>query len=260
MIDIGVNLTHPSMLNNLDDNIEQWQQAGVNTIIAIASNLSESHELNTISARYADKIWHTIGCHPHNADDWTHTSKAEATSLIPVASHCIAIGETGLDFNRNYSSQTNQILSFEEQIQLSLEFSLPLYLHEREAEATLQSILVNQIGQEVHGVLHCFTSSKESVKRYLDLGLYIGITGWICDERRGQELQEAIRYIPKDRILLETDSPYLLPRTLKPKPKKNHPKFLSHILEQAAIFSGIDVIELKTLSIQNSQKLFNLPV
>ena len=258
MIDIGVNLTHPSLFNELESNIGQWQQKGIRSIIAIASDLEESDTLKNVCAESSANIYQTVGCHPHYADTWNTDSTAIVKELIRSSDHCVAIGETGLDFNRNYSTRENQITAFQEQIQIAVESSLPLYLHEREAEETLQAILLSQIGQTVNGVLHCFTGSKSTLQRYLDLGLYIGVTGWICDERRGQELQESIRYIPKDRILFETDAPYLLPRTLRPRPKKNHPQYLPHILEQAALHSGLDIEELKQISTDNCKRLFNL--
>lgn len=259
MIDIGVNLTHPSLLQNLSDNIKLWEQEGVKAVVAIASDLQESNELQKISQSYKNKIWHTIGCHPHEADNWVSgTSMIQAKSLIVDSNLCVAVGETGLDFNRNYSSQENQITAFQEQVQLALELSLPLYLHERDAEDTLLSILHNHDTTQIHGVLHCFTGSPASLKRYLDLGLYIGITGWLCDERRGQALQEAITYIPHDRILLETDAPYLLPRHIRPRPKKNHPKYLPQIVEYAADLMGLTPQELGDIAIENSQALFRL--
>lgn len=257
MIDIGVNLTHPSLLANLDDNIEQWQTAGVSNIIAIASDITESQKLVEITQQHSS-IYHTLGCHPHHADNWNNQSSSTIRGLIEQSSNAIAIGETGLDFNRNYSTQNNQITAFNEQIELAKSLDLPLYLHERDAEEQMLSILKSHFSDDIKGVLHCFTANKETLKHYLDLGLYIGITGWICDERRGEELQDAIKYIPKNRILIETDSPYLLPRSLRPRPKKNHPKFLPHIASQAAMHAGLDEMKLINITIQNTKQLFKL--
>lgn len=257
MIDIGVNLTHPSLLKDLDLNAQQWREAGVSDIIAIASNIEESEQLISISEK-KDDIYHTLGCHPHHADSWTQESSQIIARLYSQSINAIAIGETGLDFNRNYSSQNNQIIAFNEQISLAKKLNIPLYLHERDAEDQLITILTNHFKGDIKGVLHCFTSNKQTLKRYLDLGLHIGITGWICDERRGQDLQDAIKYIPRDRILIETDSPYLLPRTLRPRPKKNHPKFLPHIASEVAKFLAIDETTLIDLTKKNTNTLFNL--
>ncbi len=257
MIDIGVNLTHPSLLDSLGENIEQWQTAGVSNIIAIASDVTESQKLVNISQTHPS-IYHTLGCHPHHADNWDSQSSSIIKQLYSQSDNAIAIGETGLDFNRNYSTQDNQIKAFNEQIELGKALTLPLYLHERDAEEHMLSILNNHFVNDIKGVLHCFTANKETLKRYLDLGLYIGITGWICDERRGHELQDAIKYIPKDRILIETDSPYLLPRSLRPRPKKNHPRFLPYIANQAALYAGLSEAELIQITIKNTKQLFNL--
>ena len=257
MIDIGVNLTHPSLLTNVEQNIFDWQEAGVSNIIAIASNIEESEQLSSLIQKLKG-IHTTLGCHPHHADSWTYESKGQLLALFKTCAKAVAIGETGLDFNRNYSSQENQIRAFNEQINLAQEVNLPLYLHERDAEDTLISILNTHFDHEVNGVLHCFTADKNTLKRYLDLGLYIGVTGWVCDERRGQDLQEAIKYIPQDRILIETDAPYLLPRTLRPRPKKNHPKFLPHIAEQIALILNIQEKELIRMSRSNTERLFCL--
>ncbi len=257
MIDIGVNLTHPSLLEKLDENIVQWQAAGVSDIIAIASDISESQKLVDISLAH-QSIYHTLGCHPHHADNWSSQSGSIIKQLFSQSENAIAIGETGLDFNRNYSTQENQIKAFNEQIELAKALDLPLFLHERDAEEHMISILNNQFIEGIEGVLHCFTANTATLKRYLDLGLYIGITGWICDERRGQELQDAIKYIPKNRILIETDSPYLLPRSLRPRPKKNHPKYLPHIVSQAATYANLNEEELIQITIQNTKKLFKL--
>lgn len=257
MIDIGVNLTHPSLLSNIEQNRLDWQEAGVSNIIAIASNIEESEQLSGLT-QTIEGIHTTLGCHPHHADSWTLESADQLLAIYKTCSKAVAIGETGLDFNRNYSSQNNQIRAFNAQINLAKDMSLPLYLHERDAEDTLISILNTHFDREVNGVLHCFTANKNTLKRYLDLGLYIGVTGWVCDERRGQDLQEAIKYIPHDKILIETDSPYLLPRTLRPRPKKNHPKFLPHIAEYIAKHLNIQEEELIRVSRNNTKKLFSL--
>ena len=257
MIDIGVNLTHPSLIDKLDENIHQWQSAGISQIIAIASDLEESAQLIEIANKNLS-IKHTLGCHPHHADHWNHHSITTLRQLFNQSPHVVAIGETGLDFNRNYSSPENQIRAFDDQIQVSKSLKCPLYLHERDAQKVMIDILKNHFDDEVNGVLHCFTANKECLKSYLDLGLHIGITGWICDERRGQDLQEAIKYIPKDKLLLETDAPYLLPRSLRPRPKKNHPKHLPHIAKEAAFYADISEGDLIEITRNNTKRLFSM--
>lgn len=259
MIDIGVNLTHPSLFNELDANMEEWKNAGVSDIIAIASNLEESKELHAL-AKKQNGFFHTLGCHPHHADSWSKEDAKQLSDYYLSSNKAIAIGETGLDFNRNHSTQENQISAFIDQIDLAKQLHAPLYLHERDAQDQLISILKNQFEGDISGVLHCFTADKETLRNYLDLGLHIGITGWICDERRGQDLQNAVKYIPKDKILIETDSPYLLPRSIRPRPKKNHPKFLPHIVSQICQYLALNEEELTQLTRSNTKTLFNLTI
>jgi len=168
----------------------------------------------------------------------------------------VAVGETGLDFNRNYSTREEQIYAFEQQIDIAKEHNLPLYLHERDAHQDMLTILKRHYHGEVKGVVHCFTGSKDALHAYLDLGLYIGITGWVCDERRGQDLQEAIPYIPNDKLLLETDAPYLLPRNIRPRPKRNHPKYLPWVAAEVARLKGIHVDDLVQQTQKNTSRLF----
>ena len=112
------------------------------------------------------------------------------------------------------------------------------------------------------GVVHCFTASKEILDSYLDLDMHIGITGWICDERRGQDLQKIVHNIPENRLLIETDSPYLLPRTIRPKPKsrRNEPKFLPEVANSVSEHSAKTPEEIATITTQNAITLFNLPI
>ena len=256
MIDIGVNLNHDFFLNDLLGLKMELHTAGIEKIIAISSSLAESQLLIDLSKAQPDLPLHyTLGCHPHNASEWgPHTYQAINTLLH--ASAAVAIGETGLDFNRNFSSPEAQMYAFQEQIALAQKHALPLFLHERDAESAVISTLKNHISGNVKGVIHCFTGGKQSLKAYLDLGLYIGVTGWVCDERRGQDLQDAVKYIPDDRLLIETDAPYLLPRTIKPRPKKNHPKYLPFIVETIATLRHQSVDQITTITRQNTADLF----
>ncbi|MCZ2720300.1 TatD family hydrolase [Marinomonas sp. 15G1-11] len=256
MIDIGVNLNSIIKLENINDFSLELQTANISSVVAISSNLTEANELVSISKQYPHSpIHYTIGCHPHHASEWDRDSKQATLNLINNSSP-IAIGETGLDFNRNYSTIEEQIFAFNEQILIAQEKDLPLYLHEREAEDVLINTLSNHIPTK--GVIHCFTGNTRTLTRYLDLNLYIGVTGWLCDERRGQDLQEAVKYIPNDRLLIETDSPYLIPRTIRPRPKKNHPKYLPYIIAALASIRGQSEEEIKAITTANAQKLFTI--
>jgi TatD DNase family protein len=173
----------------------------------------------------------------------------------------VAVGETGLDFNRNFSPAEQQLFAFEQQLKLAAETGLPVFLHERDAHEQQLTLLKQYRSQISGGVVHCFTGNKEELENYLELDLYVGITGWICDERRGLHLQELIHLIPPDRLLLETDCPYLLPRTLRPKPKsrRNEPQYLAHIAEQVADLLKTDATTLARQTTENATALFGLP-
>ena len=172
----------------------------------------------------------------------------------------VAVGETGLDFNRNYSPPEAQERAFEAQLGLAERTGLPLFLHERDAAARMLAMLRSLRASWRGGVIHCFTGGREALFDYLDLGLHIGITGWVCDERRGLELRELVNEIPADRLLLETDAPYLLPRNLYHPPKngRNEPQFLPHIAEFAAMQRGVSAALLAQQTTANAKALFGL--
>ncbi|WP_133012951.1 TatD family hydrolase [Marinomonas flavescens] len=256
MIDIGVNIQHDFFLNNLEETISQSKLAGVEGMVCISSDLKESQFLQTLCLDQPS-LWFTSGCHPHHANTWNSQSVSTLNELIKV-NRPIAIGETGLDFNRNYSTPTEQRYAFEEQIQISLDHNLPLYLHERDAHEDMLSMLRAAGKEHIQGVIHCFTGSIEQLENYLELGLYIGVTGWVCDERRGLSLQQAVPHIPLDRLLLETDAPYLLPRTIRPRPKKNHPKYLPWVAEEVAKLKDIPINELIIQTTNNTKRLFSI--
>ncbi|NLQ16382.1 cytoplasmic Dnase [Marinomonas sp. M1K-6] len=258
MIDIGVNINHSIFLDDLDNTLFEMQKAGVNGMVCIASDFNESQKIQALSQTHSS-IWNTLGCHPHQAKTWSAKSKADFSTLIQAA-RPVAIGETGLDFNRNYSTPDEQFYAFNEQIELALEHQLPLYLHERDAHNEMIAILKQHPELAQQSVIHCFTGSRAELDNYLTLGLYIGITGWVCDERRGADLQASIPHIPLNRLLLETDAPYLLPRNIRPRPKKNHPKYLPWVAQEVARLKGISVDELAKTSIKNTENLFGVRV
>jgi len=167
-----------------------------------------------------------------------------------------------LDFNRNLSPQNTQIDWFEQQLNLAIELNMPIFLHQRDAHDAFMEVLKHKHAQMAAGVVvHCFTGTVAEVLDYNELDLYIGVTGWVCDERRGQSLQEAVKHIPLNRLMIETDAPYLLPRDLKPKPKsrRNVPSHLPHICESVARFMGKPVQEVAEQSTLSAKRFFNLP-
>jgi TatD DNase family protein len=196
--------------------------------------------------------------HPHHARDCDH---ATIPALREIAAHprVVAIGECGLDYNRNYSPHPDQERWFVAQLELGVELGKPLFLHSRDAHPRFAEIVRSHGVKQA--VAHCFTGERDELRAYLELGLYVGITGWICDERRGRHLLELVREIPADRLLLETDAPYLTPRDMQPQPKarRNEPAFLPHVLRAVARALGRPEEEIAAQTARNARALFGLP-
>jgi len=235
LIDIGVNLTNKAFASDREAVIERARAAGVATLVVTGTSLESSEHAIAVASGLGSTLYTTAGVHPHDAKTFTD---ATVTALATLASNprVRALGECGLDYNRNYSPREAQLFAFEAQLELAAQLQLPLFLHDREAHADLYALLRRYRDRISAAVVHCFTGSREELHAYLDLDLHIGITGWICDERRGLELRQLIREIPMHRLMLETDAPYLLPRTLRPAPanRRNEPAFLIHVLAAVA--------------------------
>lgn len=259
LIDIGANLTHDSFDHDFDQVIERAQAAGLDTIILTGTDLSSAHKAAEYSQNNPQLFKSTAGLHPHAASQWTTELATEIQTLLKH-DEVIAVGECGLDFNRDFSPREKQRVVFEEHLKLAIRAEKPLFLHQREAHEPFFQLLKKYRNQIVGGVVHCFTDTKEALEDYLALDMYIGITGWVCDERRGAELQEIVKHIPADRLLIETDAPYLLPRTLRPKPKsrRNEPCHLVEVVRTLAQCTGRDVEELAAETSENARRLFNL--
>ncbi len=253
--DIGVNLFSKQFDADRAELSSRAKTQGVQHLLLIGSDLHES-ALNLDWCIQHTECFTTAGIHPHQAagvpDSWQQQLKQLAT-----APQVVAIGECGLDFNRDFSPRPQQISIFNEQLLIARQLEKPVYLHERDAFDTQLAILKEH--SISRGVVHCFTGDHVQLKAYLDLGLYIGITGWVCDERRGQALQQAVPYIPADRLLLETDAPYLLPRTMhhKPASRRNEPAFLPAVAETVARLRQISLQQLSEQTFSNSIRLFH---
>jgi TatD DNase family protein len=255
MIDIGANLTHASFRDDLAAVVARARAAGVATLVVTGTTVAESRSAAEIAERF--DLYATTGVHPHHARECGPSTVPE---LREIARHerIVAIGECGLDFNRNYSPHPDQEKWFVAQLELGLELGLPLFLHSRDAHPRFADILRSH--KVSKAVAHCFTGERDELHAYLDLGLYIGITGWICDERRGRHLLELVRDIPRERLLIETDAPYLTPRDLRPQPKarRNEPAFLPHILAAVARALGRPADEVAQETTSNAQALFGI--
>ena len=259
LIDVGVNLTNKSLLKDLDGVIARARDAGVRQMVVTGTSIEESRQAVELCNQYPDHLVSTCGVHPHHASDWNQDSFDELKSM--AQRDCVrAIGETGLDFNRNYSPHPAQEIAFQRQMELAVELKMPLFCHQRDAHKRFVEMLREYRDDIGRLVVHCFTDTREALIECLDLDCYIGITGWICDERRGLDLQKLVRLIPGDRLLLETDAPYLLPRSLDPKPttRINEPAYLPHILESVAFHLEQSPEQLARQTLHNSRTFFEL--
>lgn len=259
MIDIGANLTHESFDKDRSEVIKQAQKVGVETFIITGSDVACSKKAMQLAQQYSDCCYATAGIHPHHASEFNGEAEEQLQALLSD-DKVVAVGETGLDYFRDFSPRPAQIFSFEQHIQMAIDNDMPMFLHQREAHVDFQPILKGHRDQLNHVVVHCFTDNEKALFDYLDLDCYIGITGWICDERRGSHLLDLVKNIPINRLLIETDSPYLIPRNLDPKPKsrRNEPKFLPHIAAFIAEQMNMSADELAAITTENSQTFFNI--
>jgi len=245
--DIGVNLTNNRFTKDLTNTMQRSLDAGVHRHIITGTCLrSSQHALElSLDDTLLTERFATAGFHPHSASENNPDSWQQLNQLWQHPK-VVAIGETGLDFNRNFSTPKQQLDSFEQHLQAAVELQLPLFLHERDASNEFLELIKQYRSGFGKAVLHCFTGTEAFLKHLLELDIHIGITGWICDERRGEHLQSAVKLIPDNRLMLETDSPYLLPRDMRPKPKsnRNEPAYLPHILQRVAHFRGQSVHDL----------------
>lgn len=257
LVDIGLNLGSSRYQHDRQQVLQRGLAAGVERFILTGTSVTESTAVVALAAEYADCCLATVGVHPHEAAGLDAAGLAELRRLLGEPG-VVAVGETGLDFNRNYSPPEAQERAFLQQIELAAETGLPLFLHERDASSRMLDLLRDTRNNWSSGVLHCFTGNRKALYGYLDLGLMIGITGWVCDERRGRELQALVKEIPADRLLLETDGPYLLPRDLpdSPRDKRNEPMYLPHIAAVVAHLRGETPEKVAEDTTANARRLF----
>lgn len=253
MIDICCNLTHPALNSQLTDILERARQAGVRTMIIPGSDVEDSAAALKLVTQYTNSLWACVGVHPHHATQWDDSSY-DTLKRLATNFKVLAIGETGLDYYRNLSTPKTQQFVFEKQIELAIDTGLPLFMHQRDAHEDFINILRPYRKHITNAVVHCFTGNRTMLEDYLDIDLYIGITGWICDERRAKDLRNAITAIPEHRLMLETDAPYLIPRSLGKRfySKPNEPSFLPHIALHIAQRRNVEINDLISQTVNNS--------
>ncbi|WEN15309.1 TatD family hydrolase [Rhodanobacter sp. AS-Z3] len=242
LIDIGANLGHESFQHDFDDMLLRARRHGVERLIVTGASAEGSRHALAIAHAQPLRLFATAGVHPHHAIDYDDATDSLLRELAGDPS-VRAVGETGLDYNRNYSPRDVQLQVFERQLQIAVDLRMPLFLHQRDAHDDFVALLRRYRENIPGAVVHCFTDTGEALRDYLALDCHIGITGWICDERRGTHLRELVREIPANRLMIETDAPYLLPRTVRPQPahRRNEPMYLKHICEEVARDRGESV-------------------
>jgi TatD DNase family protein len=243
MIDIGINLSHDSFDHDRATVIAAAQAAGVKKFIVTGTSLTLQSAIDALLVEYPTLLRATAGVHPHHAieladPNLSSAQNAQALARLKawaLAPTVVAVGECGLDYYRIFQEKNVQIQCFQKQIELSIEINKPLFCHVRDAHEDFMACL-KSAGSALKVVVHCFTGSEAELETYLSAGFYIGITGWVCDERRGTHILNYIAKIPDNRLMIETDAPYLLPRTLAPKPssRRNEPRFLAEIARVVA--------------------------
>ncbi|HBC57522.1 MAG TPA: hydrolase TatD [Gammaproteobacteria bacterium] len=259
LVDIGANLAHDSFDADREQVIHRAAAHGVAQMVITGSTEDSSEKAARLAQQSEHKLFSTAGIHPHHAVDFSVQSVSVLKDLLTL-SHVVAVGETGLDFFRNYSAPSVQQKSFEAHLELAIELQAPLFLHCRDAHQRFIDILKSVVDHLPPAVLHCFTGSRSELHECLELDLHIGVTGWICDERRGTHLLEIVGEIPKDRLMVETDAPYILPRHLDPKPKdrRNEPMYLAHIVNRIAQASGQPASLVAQQTTTVARRFFNL--
>lgn len=260
LIDIGCNLTHDSFDDDRADVIDAAKSADVGRMIVTGASAEGSRQALELSLQWPDVLYATAGVHPHHASDYVEEVDALLRELT-AHEKVVAAGETGLDYFRDFSPRPAQQSAFEAQMQIGVDSGLPMFLHLRDAHEDFYAMLKARRDELSDVVVHCFTGTRQEMYAYLDLDCHIGITGWICDERRGEHMKAYMKDIPDDRIMIETDAPYLKPRNLRPKVKshRNEPRWLPWILDTLAACRNQRPEQLAELTTANATRFFRLP-
>lgn len=260
MRDIGANLTSSQFAKDLDRVIKRAKEAGIRAVDVTGTSLENSQQAVELAQAYPGFLFATAGCHPHHAKHWNRTSAAELHRLLAHPSVLMA-GEMGLDFDRNFSTPEQQLKAFQAQLEVASDFDKPLFLHCRCAHQAMLEVLDRRPSRLSKVIVHCFTDGPEQAQAYLERGFHIGVTGWVADEKRAAQLRQALRLIPLERLLIETDAPYLLPLN-KPQAQRrerNEPAYLIYVAQALASFYGIDAQQLGAITERNANVLIGFP-
>lgn len=257
IIDIGVNFHSKQLHGKTGELVTRAKAAGVAAILATGTSLESSRNEHHLTSQFPGYLYSTAGVHPHSADAWSDATR-EALEQLWREPSVVAIGEAGLDFNRNFSTPANQMKAFEAQLDAATRIRKPLFLHCRDAFDTFYPMVKDAVQAGAHGVVHCFTGSLAEAEAFVELGLDIGVTGWVTDLNRGQDLRQAVASLPLERLHLETDAPYLGPKNAGKRKPYNEPANLVWVARAIAELRGIDVQTVADTCTRSSKALFGL--
>lgn len=269
MVDIGVNIQSSQYNGYHKELLDHAYDAGLYGIIVISNSIKESTKndqlLKTeLFKTHNLKQWFTVGCHPHSAKDFKNQDIITLETLIKTNPQVVAIGECGLDYNRNFSPVEKQKEVFKAQLQLYAQYDKPLYLHCRDAVKDMDQMLNDFMRErsltQLKGVVHCFTDGPDEMKLWTSKGLSIGITGWICDQRRNSKLVRAVKEIDLEKLLIETDSPWLTPPEYVAKfnTRRNEPDSLDYIVKAISKYRKVSENTVWEISVDNTKTLFSI--
>lgn len=281
IVDVGANLTNKKFSRDLESVIQRAKDAGVKKIMVTGASLKASKEALRLTRIYPGTLYSTAGIHPHDAKSWTEEYDEDLREIAHNA-ECVAIGECGLDYNRDFSSPETQREVFEKQVKIACDLHKPLFLHERDAHEDLLSILLKYEDQLPATVIHCFTGTVEQAQKYLQMGFYLGLTGYLCKDKSDTGVRKLLEdgLIPLEKLLVETDAPFMYPNTRASKLpahvkealtersltflhryctfQRNEPCSLPAIVEMIAAFMKKSPEEVALATAFNALKLFGL--
>jgi len=262
-IDIGIGLTNKQFRNEINSTIKRAVEANVSTMIMTGTSLKNSIESLKIAKQNEGVVFATAGIHPHNAKEYNGDTKSKLKQMLSD-SKTVSVGECGLDFDRDFSPRPIQETCFRAHLELAIETQKPLFLHERAAFEKFNGIISEYSNELPLGVVHCFTSDMKAVKTYLDHGFYIGFTGAVSDARRFSHLKDVVNYVPIDRLMIETDAPFMLPKNVPSEmlnvrhKRRNEPAFLPYVAETVAEFKNLTTEEVMKETTKNSKMFFGI--
>lgn len=252
--DIGLNL-FCSQFPDPEKILREAAEAEVSCILT-GSDMEENEKI----VRFLEDhdCYGTAGIHPHNADRAKAEDFLRIEQILMANPRVVAVGECGLDYDRMFSEKENQIRCLKEHIAIAEKLDKPMFLHERAAAEDFEEIFRDHPEVCRRSVVHCFTEDRRQVEIWLSMGFSIGVTGWICDDRRAEDLRHAVAAIPLDRILVETDAPYLIPRGIKGLGRVNVPQNIVHVVRALSGYMGIEEEIVMRAARRNTENLFRL--